>query len=65
MGWWRENYPDKVGNKDFVQGAIIAIRLYHRWEGERRIVGYEMSMEEEIEEVKKDLEYEDKEASNG
>ena len=66
MGWWRESYPDKIGNKDFVKGIIITMRLYAIWHNGKQYIGVmEMPLEKAIEEVKKDLEYEKEEASNG
>ena len=49
MSYWKEEYPEKIGNHDFVDGVIAGIYFY---------VGiYGASLDGVIKEVKDDLLY--------
>ncbi len=39
MGYWNENYRDKIGNKSFIEGVIAAINTYGVWNDGKQYIG--------------------------
>ena len=57
IGWWRRNYPDKTGNQDFIEGAIITMRLYATWHNGKQYIRDDRPLEAEIKGIKDELGY--------
>ena len=58
MGYFKDLYGAKKGNKDFIEGVIAGIECYAVWKDGRQVVGIrEVPFSVVIEEVKEELEY--------
>ena len=58
MGYWRDKYPERVGDLDFVDGIMAAMDTYAVWKDGALFIGsMRMPLEKAIAEVKSDLEY--------
>lgn len=57
--FWRENYRNKIGNKDFIEGIIEGVRAFAVWKEGKQMVGVmKRPLKDEIEDIKTELDYE-------
>jgi len=58
LGYFKDLYGAKKGNKDFIEGVIAGIECYAVWKDGRQVVGIqEVPFSVVVEEVKEDLGY--------
>jgi hypothetical protein len=56
MGYFKDMYGDKIGNKDFIDGVIAGAEAYAVWRNGTQWVGSpEVTLKEAVRYIRKDL----------
>jgi hypothetical protein len=57
--YWRENWKNYIGNRDFIDGIIAGVIAFAVWkDGTQKVGVMQRPLKDEIEDIKKEMEYE-------